>query len=650
LAEATSPTNWELLRPSRAYGGFAYGFRYPCIAQLVAVAPMSAEDRTSARTRVQHALAALDLAPIAFPDLPSDEDAERATLGWFLQLADHLNALAELPVLDSARCIASSPGTALYAVPCLAKGLGPMTALLDCLRAIARDPKSEDAELDGKIRRSFRRLRTANGETSNGPRFLRAAVEAGIPVQELPSNVVQYGLGRNSVLLESSLTQYTSAIGMRIASNKAVTAQYLRRFRLPAAAHFFAASADEAVRHAERLGYPVVIKPADKDGGVAVRADLRNEAEVREAFNQARDASQRVLVEKHVPGRDYRLLVFRGRMIWAVERRPAGVTGDGKRSIAQLVEAVNADPARGAGPHGPLKRLKLDQEALDLLARDGMTPETVPEAGQLIRLRSAANVASGGTPVAVQDIVHPENALLAVRAAQALKLDIAGIDLIIPDIATPWQEGGAVICEINAQPQLGGITSRHIYPHLLEGLLQGDGAIPVIGFLGANRADQLARQTAAELAKADIAVGLHLREGVAVAGSWIERGKVDCLSAGRILSAHQRVEALLLGAIDEQVLRFGLPVPRIDLLVVSGEQPLTARGGEGLNDDLTVELLRLLLPSCAKVVAVAGEEEVDDAISRALRQLNVPYRSIRRDELADLVSGLFQPKPAAPQR
>ena len=154
---------------------------------------------------------------------------------------------------------------------------------------------------------------------------------------------------------------------------------------------------------ADAAGYPVVVKPADQDGGIAVSADIRTGEELEKAFHRAREKSANVLVEQFIPGRDYRLQVFRGRCVWAIERVPASVTGDGVSTIERLVAIANADPRRGDGPHSPLKRLKLDDEALELLQRDGLSVQSIPAQGAFVKLRRASNVGSGGMPVNVMD-------------------------------------------------------------------------------------------------------------------------------------------------------------------------------------------------------------------------------------------------------
>jgi cyanophycin synthetase len=287
---------------------------------------------------------------------------------------------------------------------------------------------------------------------------------------------------------------------------------------------------------------------------------------VARAYEAARRHSPEIMVEQHIAGRDYRLTVFEGALVWAVERVPGGVTGDGSRSIAELVAATNADPRRGTGDHAALKRLVIDDEAQTLLVQDGLTAASVPAAGRFVRLRRAANIASGGMPVAVFDQVHPDNARLAVRAAAALRLDLAGVDLIIPDIARSWREGGAAICEVNAQPQLGGTTSANVYPQILKAMVPGTGRIPCVILAGFPEGNTLAQEVAARIEAQGLACGCHDAAGVRLSGEWLHQGPCGLLEAGQMLTGNRNCAAMVLTVAANETLPGGLPVAQFDLL------------------------------------------------------------------------------------
>jgi len=426
---------------------------------------------------------------------------------------------------------------------------------------------------------------------SNSPRLLRAAAELDVPVLALGGERFQYGQGRRAQWLESTFTLNTATIASQLARDKQAAAQRLRQAGLPVPDHHPVTTVREALRVARQLGYPVVVKPRDRDGGQGVAAGLRNEAELRAAFESARALSPSVLIEQHVEGRDYRLTVLDGELLWAVERIPAGITGDGVQSVAQLVAAENARPQRGTGSHALLKQLQLDGEAQQLLQHQGLDTQSVPPAGCFVRLRRIANVSTGGQPVAVNDQVHPDNARLAVRAAAALRLDLAGVDLLLPDIARSWREGGGAICEVNAQPQLGATTGPHLYAEILRRRLGGNGRIPVLALLGAPADDTLLDELLVALAPTGVGVGWCTRAGAGINQQWLSYAPHDSLASTRMLLTDAGVDLLVLSVQDDQLLRVGLPVDRIDCLVVAGAalQPASDAGAPGPPGSMTAQ-------------------------------------------------------------
>ena len=311
--------------------------------------------------------------------------------------------------------------------------------------------------------------------------ILSAAYRMGISVSALTSEVVVLGQGKNARWMNSSITDLTPAIGVRIATNKQATASVLRAAGLPGPQHHRVASAKAAVEAAEKLGYPVVVKPADQEQGRGVAANLRDADMVAQAWEQASAVSKNILVERHAEGNTHRLTVFQGRVIRVTQRITAGVVGDGKHTIESLVALKTSLPAhRPRGWQSDHSRVSLDSEALGLLAQNGLTPASVPAAGQHVRLRRRDNISAGGENVKMTLAqVHPDNIRVAEDAALLLKLDFAGIDLITPNIADSWLTNSAVICEVNSQPQLGANSHADAYEAILQALVPSDGRIPL---------------------------------------------------------------------------------------------------------------------------------------------------------------------------
>ena len=214
---------------------------------------------------------------------------------------------------------------------------------------------------------------------TNTLRFLEAAHAADIPVPAISDIYCQFGWGKNQLLAKSSILSTTHTLPVMIARDKFSSSQMLRRGGLPASIHELANSWEQARKIAARLGYPVVVKPADLDGGVGVFAGLRNERQLADAWNEASKHGRKILVEKHCDGEDFRLIVIDGTLRWAVGRQPAGVTGDGQHSIAELVEISNRDPRRGYHATASLRPLTLGDEALGLLEEQGCTIDSILE-------------------------------------------------------------------------------------------------------------------------------------------------------------------------------------------------------------------------------------------------------------------------------
>jgi cyanophycin synthetase len=442
---------------------------------------------------------------------------------------------------------------------------------------------------------------------SNTPRFLAAAYENDIPVLPLGQEVFQYGQGRSAQWFDSTFTLRTPNIGVRLARDKQATSARLRQAGLPVPLQQAVLNADLAVEVARKIGYPVVIKPADLDGGQGVAAGLKNDEQVRKAFERAQSISKRVLIEKHVTGRDYRLTVLDSQLLWAIERQPAGVTGDGFRSVQSLVDLENSHPARGEGPHAVLKRLQIDDEAQEMLTEQRLALSDVPKADQFVVLRRIANVATGGRPVAVNSKIHPDNAQLAVRAAEALRLDLAGVDLLIEDISRSWHETGAAICEVNAQPQLGATTGPHLYGQILKQRLGPCARIPILVVMEDCSQGQLARAIADQLNSEGYNTGCINSEGAFLGQELLLAAREGALAGGRLLLTHPKVDALIYSLFDDQVLRTGLPFDRFNWLVVAGmpvrgssqrmQTPLSADSA-----GLIKELWSCILPSCTEQV------------------------------------------------
>lgn len=342
------------------------------------------------------------------------------------------------------------------------------------------------AKLSSTINKIMQKFQKDTPAGVNTLSFLQVAHDMGIPWRHIVNNVYQFGLGSRSRWLDSSISDQTSNISVKLARDKSHCAKVLQDAGLPVAKQQLVDNLEHAKQVAQSFAYPVVVKPANLDGGKGVTAGLTSEARLITAYADASKLSKRVLVEQFIQGNDYRLSIYKNEVLAVFMRTPASVIGDGRSTIKTLVDQINN--ARLSQTHSQDLTIDqggcpipLDDEALEWLNLQGLNLDSIVESGRKVRLRGAANWSQGGTIRDVTHQLHPDNANLAIRASAALRLDIAGVDLIIEDIAQSWKNIGAVICEVNAQPQY---VMTSIYQQILQKLLTNSGRIPVVMLIG----------------------------------------------------------------------------------------------------------------------------------------------------------------------
>lgn len=221
---------------------------------------------------------------------------------------------------------------------------------------------------------------------------------------------------------------------------------------VPQGRTFSGSDVERALAYADRIGYPVVLKPAAGSMGVGVTANIQNADELRSALDRLRHSTMghgEFIVEKHVKGRDYRIMVLGDEVIAAAERVPASVLGDGTSTVAELILAKNA--VRKSNPHlGPLK-LKWNATSTYEVHKLGLTADSVVPQGQRVFLNSANNLTQGGDSIEILDELHPSIIEASVEAVRAIPgLAYCGVDFLLEDHTRPLDEQEGAVCELNA--------------------------------------------------------------------------------------------------------------------------------------------------------------------------------------------------------
>ena len=438
-----------------------------------------------------------------------------------------------------------------------------------------------------------------------------AARRRGIPVTRLDErSLIQLGWGSRQRRIRASVTDRTGLVAAELAGDKDQTKALLAAVGCPVAPGVVVRTAEEAVSRSKGLKRPVVVKPLDGNHGRGVITGLRTDAEIIAAFALAAPHSRRVVVEEQLPGNDHRILVVDGRVVAVAERVPAHVVGDGDRSIIQLVDELNADPRRGDGHENLLTRIRLDQAASDILERQGLTVDSVPEPGQRVLLRTTANLSSGGEAVDRTEVIHPDNAAIARRAALAVGLDVAGIDLLAPDITRSVRETGGGIVEVNAAPGLrmhlapSEGQARDVAEPIIDMMFpRGSRArIPVLAVTGTNGKSTVGRMVQSILRRDGRTVGLTNTSGVYVDDECLVRGDASGPKSARMLLRDPTVDAVVLECARGGILREGLAFDRCDVGAVLNVQP-DHLGLKGIN---TLEDLAAVKSVVAESVSRRG--------------------------------------------
>ncbi|ARP82722.1 cyanophycin synthetase [Bordetella genomosp. 8] len=492
------------------------------------------------------------------------------------QVALLLQAHAGCPVTFSRTSATVEPGVFQVVVEYSEEEVGRLAFdLAEKLCLAAR----EDAPFD--LADALHRLRELDEDIRLGPStgaIVHAAVARGIPYRRLTQgSMVQFGWGSRQRRIQAAETDRTNAISESIAQDKDLTKMLLAAAGVPVPLGRTASSADDAWAAAQELGGPVVVKPRDGSQGRGVAVNIETRERITAAYAAAAEISRDVIVERYIPGHDFRLLVVGDTLVAAARRDPPQVSGDGVHTVRELIDQVNLDPLRGDGHATSLTKIRIDDIAIATLAKQGYDVNSVPPTGARVVLRNNANLSTGGSATDVTDEVHPELAARAVTAARMIGLDLCGVDVVAETMHLPMEDQRGAIVEINAAPGL----RMHLTPSFGKGRAVGeaiisnmyadgeDGRIPVVAVAGTNGKTTTVRLTAHLIGQDGTRVGMTNSDGVYIGPRRIDTGDCSGPRSARSVLGHPDVDAAVLETARGGILREGLAFDRCNVAVVT---------------------------------------------------------------------------------
>ena len=430
--------------------------------------------------------------------------------------------------------------------------------------------------------------------------IVQAAVARNIPYRRMTEgSMIMFGWGSKQRRIQAAEMDITSAIAESIAQDKQLTKKLLSAAGVPVPMGREVDTSEDAWTAACEVGLPVVIKPKDGNQGKGVTVNITSREQLEAAYATATEFGKKILLERYIPGNDYRLLVVGNKLVAAARREPPNVAGDGSHTIRELVDRVNRDPRRGSGHATSLTKIHFDDIALTCLANQGYQADSVPITGARVTLRHNANLSTGGSATDVTDDVHPEVAARAVAAAQMVGLDICGVDMVCRSILHPLEEQGGGVVEVNAAPGL----RMHLSPSYGKGRPVGEaiianmfgkletGRIPLVAVTGTNGKTTTVRLISHLLTENGLRVGMTNTDGVYIAGQRIDTGDCSGPKSARNVLQHPDVDAAVLETARGGMLREGLAFDRCDVAVVTN---VGSGDHLGLNYITTVEDLAVL--------------------------------------------------------
>jgi len=404
-----------------------------------------------------------------------------------------------------------------------------------------------------------------------------AAKEYNLPIMQLgDSTIYQIGYGKMSRIIEASIGSKTKCIGVDISCDKVLTKQLLKNQNIPVAEGSKVFNVIGLLQDAEKIGYPVVLKPQCGNKGQGVILNIKNQKQLMNAYINLRKSEKDIIIEKYFEGNDYRVCLVNYKVEAVALRLAPFVIGNGVDSLRRLIEILNEDPLRGEDHEKALTKVKMDSELTSCLSKRNLDLDYIPQEGEKVLLRENANLSTGGMAIDCTEEICEENIECCINAAKTLGLDICGIDICTKDIGLPLKENDGIIMEVNAAP---GIRMHH-YPWkgkkrnvgkaILEMLYdERPRSIPIIAITGTNGKTTTTRLISHVLKKIGHNVGMTCTDGIYLNDKCIHKGDDSGFDSAKTILMNNDVDAAVLETARGGLVRKGLAYNIADVGIIT---------------------------------------------------------------------------------
>ena len=404
-----------------------------------------------------------------------------------------------------------------------------------------------------------------------------AAKEYNLPVMQLgDSNIYQIGYGKMSRVIEASIGNRTGCVGVDISCDKLLTKQLLQNQNIPVAEGNKVYNIIGLLQAAERIGYPVVLKPQYGNKGQGVILNIKNQKQLVESYINSRKNQKDIIIEKYFEGKDYRVCVVNYKVVATSLRVAPFVIGNGRDNLKKLIEIVNEDPLRGEDHEKALTKIKIDIELNSCLSKRALNLDYIPQKEEKVLLRENANISTGGMAIDCTEEICEENIECCINAAKTLGLDICGVDICTRNIGIPIKESNGIIMEINAAP---GIRMHH-YPSkgkkrnvgkaILEMIYdENPKNIPVVSITGTNGKTTTTRLIGHVLKKMGNNVGMTCTDGIYLNDKCIHKGDDSGFNSAKTILMNKDVDVAVLETARGGLIKKGIAYDFADVAIIT---------------------------------------------------------------------------------